>query len=99
MNRLTKVDGIGKNDLIKCFDCGLETAGADLEHCGLCEHWKAALDRLAAYEDTGLTPEEAAELQKADALRKARPEHEILQSAKKVLDAFEEIQNEKKEEK
>lgn len=58
MERLTKIDGIGQNEAIKCFGCGIETAGADLEHCGYCEHWRAILDRLAEYEDTGLTPDE-----------------------------------------
>lgn len=59
MERLTKIDGIGQNDLRRCFDCGPEKAGADLEHCGSCEEgWQRALDRLAAYEDTGLEPED-----------------------------------------
>ena len=59
MKRLTKVDGCGENDLIRCFDCNLEKAGENLENCGYCEEgWRKALDRLAAYEDTGLEPEE-----------------------------------------
>lgn len=59
MERLTKIDGIGQHDLIRCFNCGPEKAGAELEHCGYCEDgWQKALDRLAAYEDTGLEPEE-----------------------------------------
>lgn len=62
MERLTRIDGIGQNEIIKCFGCGLETAGAELEHCGYCEHWQTILDRLAAYEDTGLTPEEVSAL-------------------------------------
>lgn len=58
MERLTKVDGIGKNECIKCFGCDPEKAGAELENCGYCEHWQNILDRLAAYEDTGLTPDD-----------------------------------------
>ena len=59
MERLTKTDGIGQRDLIRCFDCSLEKAGENLEHCGYCEEgWQRALERLAAYEDTGLEPEE-----------------------------------------
>ena len=59
MERLTKVDGCGQNDLIRCFDCNLEKAGENLENCGYCEEgWRKALDRLAAYEDTGLEPKE-----------------------------------------
>lgn len=58
MERLTKIDGIGLNECIKCFDCNSDVSGENLEHCGYCEHWQAVLDRLAAYEDTGLEPEE-----------------------------------------
>ena len=59
MERLTKVDGIGQNDLIRCFNCTIEKAGENLENCGYCEEgWREAIDRLAAYEDTGLAPEE-----------------------------------------
>ena len=50
MNRLTKIDGIGQNEIIKCFECGLEKAGAELERCGYCEHWQTVLDRLASIE-------------------------------------------------
>ena len=60
MERLTKIDGCGQNDLIRCFDCGPEKAGENLENCGYCsEGWQRALNRLAAYEDTGLEPDEA----------------------------------------
>lgn len=62
MERLTKVDGIGMNECIKCFDCCPEKAGVNLEHCGYCDHWQDIIDRLAAYEDTGLTPEDVAGL-------------------------------------
>ena len=59
MERLTKVDGAGQNDLIRCFDCDTEKAGEHLENCGYCEEgWRRALDKLAAYEDTGLEPGE-----------------------------------------
>ena len=59
MERLTMIDGCGNDELARCMDCGLEKAGADLENCGMCEEgWQRALKRLAAYEDTGLEPEE-----------------------------------------
>lgn len=62
MERLTKIDGIGENEMIRCFDCNNEVAGDTLENCGYCEHWRKVLDRLAAYEDTGLTPEQAGQI-------------------------------------
>lgn len=65
MERLTKLDGIGQNEIIKCFGCDLEKAGAELEHCGYCERWQAVVNRLAAYEDTGLEPEDADQIRKA----------------------------------
>ena len=59
MERLTMIDGCGNDELARCMDCCLEKAGADLENCGMCEEgWQRALKRLAAYEDTGLEPEE-----------------------------------------
>lgn len=76
MERLTKVDGIGQNEIIRCFACDLEKAGEDLEHCGYCEHWQAVLDRLAAYEDTGLGPEE---------IKKTFNEEAVLQLAAQAL--------------
>lgn len=54
---MTKIDGMGQNEMIKCFGCGEEKAGYNLEHCGYCEHWQAVLDRLTAYEDTEIEPE------------------------------------------
>lgn len=63
MERLTKIDGIGQNELIRCFGCTPEKAGENLENCGYCEEgWRKALDRLAAYEDTGLMPDEVKDM-------------------------------------
>ena len=71
MERLTKIDGCGQNDLIRCFDCGPEKAGENLENCGYCsEGWQKAINRLAAYEDTGLEPEEIKKAFNEDALLK-----------------------------
>lgn len=61
MERLTFIDGCGGADLVACMDCG-EGCGADNENCGYCEVPGAAYEKLAAYEDTGLTPEKVAEL-------------------------------------
>ena len=71
MERLTKIDGCGQNDLVRCFDCGPEKAGENLENCGYCsEGWQRALNRLAAYEDTGLDPEDFKKAFNEDALLK-----------------------------
>ena len=62
MERLTIIDGIGQNEVARCMGCGLEKAGEELENCGYCEEgWQKALKKLAAYEDTGLEPEEICE--------------------------------------
>ena len=59
MERLTMIDGCGNDELARCMNCGLGKAGENLENCGMCEEgWQRALRRLAAYEDTGLEPEE-----------------------------------------
>lgn len=59
MERLTMIDGIGNDELVRCMGCGLEKAGENLENCGFCEEgWQKALKKLAAYEDTGLDPED-----------------------------------------
>lgn len=59
MERLTIIDGIGNDELVRCMGCGLEKAGENLENCGFCEEgWQKALKKLAAYEDTGLDPED-----------------------------------------
>ena len=77
MERLTMIDGCGNDELARCMDCGLEKAGADLENCGMCEEgWQRALKRLAAYEDTGLEPED---------LKKAFNETAILKLAEQAL--------------
>lgn len=57
MERLTKTDHgivLCKNRTNKCTTDG----------CGWCKHNMAVFNRLAAYEDTGLTPEEIAEMAK-----------------------------------
>ena len=77
MERLTMIDGCGNDELVRCMSCGLEKAGADLEHCGMCEEgWQRALKKLAAYEDTGLEPED---------ITRAFDETTILQLAGSVL--------------
>lgn len=59
MERLTMLDGIGNDELVRCMGCGLEKAGENLENCGFCEEgWQKALKKLAAYENTGLEPED-----------------------------------------
>lgn len=59
MERLTMIDEIGNDELVRCMGCGLEKAGENLENCGFCEEgWQKALKKLAAYEDTGLDPED-----------------------------------------
>ena len=57
MERLTMIDGLGNDELVRCMGCSLEKAGANLENCGYCEEgWQKALKKLAAYEDAGLAP-------------------------------------------
>ena len=47
MEELVVIDGGGNPELKKCFDCGLEKAGGNLEHCGMCEEgWQRALGKL-----------------------------------------------------
>lgn len=57
MNRLTYWDGDEKVFAVmnECRSCD---PGNDNELCGSCEYQTAANARLAAYEDTGLSPEE-----------------------------------------
>ncbi len=37
MERLTMIDGLGNDELVRCMGCSLEKAGANLENCGYCE--------------------------------------------------------------
>ena len=77
MERLTMIDGCGNDELAHCMNCGLGKAGDNLENCGMCEEgWQRALRRLAAYEDTGLEPED---------LKKAFNETAILKLAAQAL--------------
>ena len=63
MNRLTEQDG-NQWSFIECRDCVKS-------HCTDCECFREQAKKLAAYEATGLTPEEVAEL--ARARDRARP--------------------------
>lgn len=56
MARLTGRDK-GNAYILKCFE-GDGCGDMDTTRCDCCEHNFAICDRLAAYEDTGLTPEE-----------------------------------------
>ena len=81
MERLTMIDGCGNDELARCMDCGLEKAGADLENCGMCEEgWQRALKRLAAYEDTGLEPEDIKELYTDDVVELAKMFRKMIES-------------------
>lgn len=76
MERLTMIDGVGNDELVRCMGCGLEKAGENLENCGFCEEgWQKALKKLAAYEDTGLEPEEI--LSAVDMAKVASALHEL----------------------
>ena len=84
MNRLTRVEGLStilikdgwkkkdteKNYTSICYGC--EEIRKCVNKCGFCK----ALDKLAAYEDTGLEPEQIDELKKMnreELLKKAKP--------------------------
>lgn len=56
MDRLTGWDN-GNPYCLKCFEDG-GCPDMNSDKCALCEHEIAIFDRLARYEDTGLTPEE-----------------------------------------
>ena len=57
MERLTEHHFIEtKGSYMRCSD------NCEMENCGECEKLDDLIDRLAAYEDTGLTPEEIEEL-------------------------------------
>lgn len=55
MNRLTKQNGIGEYEAIRCFECG-SGAGPDNENCGMCDVAAAVENLLGEYENTNLTP-------------------------------------------
>lgn len=54
MDRLTTIDGMGNNELRRCFDCS--DPGEDNNNCGMCKCFQEMIDRLAAYEDKGMEP-------------------------------------------
>ena len=56
MERLTEKHYDGKGYFMKCS----EACANDDEMCGGCPQLEKIIDRLAAYEDTGLMPEEVA---------------------------------------
>lgn len=56
MDRLTGWDK-GNAYMLKCFE-GDGCEDMETSKCNLCEHYLAIFSRLAAYEDTGLMPEE-----------------------------------------
>lgn len=58
MERLTQRLGNGEYWLNECTD----PEHSCVEDCGDCEQAKKAFARLAAYEDTGLTPAEIADM-------------------------------------
>jgi hypothetical protein len=60
--RLTVRNGIDEGELIKCMEC---SPGPNNDRCGLCEELPKAFDRLAEYEDTGISPEDLKEIQVA----------------------------------
>lgn len=58
MERLTRpLDELDEQRIIACDNC-IRGLGVENPPCATCDYENAALDRLAAYEDTGLTPEE-----------------------------------------
>lgn len=70
MEELVVIDGVGNPELKKCFDCNLEKAGENLEHCGMCEEgWQRALGKLYQLEKIlrqDISMERLEELVKAD---------------------------------
>jgi hypothetical protein len=61
MERLTKIDGLDNAEFVCCFNCN---PGHNNEKCGMCERQYEACNKLANYEDSGLTPGQVAELTK-----------------------------------
>lgn len=64
MTRITDRDN-GNPYIKKCFE-GDGYPDMSTSKCDLCEHFLAVFEKLAAYEDAGLTPDRAAELAAAD---------------------------------
>lgn len=63
MERLTMIDGLGNKDLAACLAC--HAPGNDNENCGMCAKFEEMVNRLSAYEDTGLLPEEIEKIKDA----------------------------------
>lgn len=61
MNRLTGRDNTGNAYFTKCFEEPCNGAGAT-EWCDECDGLEQVCERLAAYEDTGLNPEQLIEI-------------------------------------
>lgn len=79
MKRLTQINGVAEYEAVQCMNCGPENAGEHLENCGYCSCHINVVDRLGAYEDTGLTPDEIKAI--IQSTNNRRPEME-----KKILD-------------
>lgn len=58
---LTEKRGLGEYELKICMNCKPD---GKRNSCGECIHFQEAIDRLAAYEASGLTPKEVAKLKK-----------------------------------
>lgn len=58
---LTEKNGLGGFELKICMNCNPD---AENKACGSCKFFQDAIDRLAAYEASGLTPKEVAKLKK-----------------------------------
>lgn len=96
MDRLTGRDK-GNAYILKCFE-GDGCEDMDTTRCDCCEHDFAICDRLAAYEDTGLTPEEVnrlrAQLAESQARERAAVEdikHLVFSCANDPLDLCGEV--------
>lgn len=59
---LTEKNGLGGFELKICMNCNPD---AENKACGSCKFFQDAIDRLAAYEASGLTPKEVGKLKKA----------------------------------
>ncbi len=58
---LTEKNGLGGFELKICMNCNPD---AENKACGSCKFFQDAIDRLAAYEASGLTPKEVGKLKK-----------------------------------